>query len=178
MAKKNKKKNRFLLYITVLFVLLVLFLKFNLFILDKKISEHNIKLNKEIEELKQSKNMTWYVKLNSLNILEDSFINISWYKKISKLINMFDEIKNVDTNDDDIISLSDFNITLDKITLKWKVSKLRLLYYDREDKNFESLLTKFEKLSFLENISIKNYENVNWEWFEFILTANVKWDDK
>jgi hypothetical protein len=47
-----------------------------------------------------------------------------------------------------------------------------LLYEWANSKN--GLITRFEELDFLDNISIKTYEKAEWElWYDFTLTANV-----
>ena len=70
------------------------------------------------------------------------------------------------------IEFSNFEISLEKIKLDGYVTNLRLLYEWVNSKKW--LITRFEELDFLENISIKTYEKSEWElWYNFTLTANV-----
>jgi hypothetical protein len=61
---------------------------------------------------------------------------------------------------------------LENIRLDGYVTNLRLLY---QWANWNvGLITRFEELDFLDNISIKTYEKSEWElWYQFTLTANV-----
>jgi hypothetical protein len=61
---------------------------------------------------------------------------------------------------------------LEKIKLDGHVINLSLLY--RWSNSNSGLITRFEELDFLDNISIKTYEKSEWElWYDFTLTANV-----
>jgi hypothetical protein len=78
----------------------------------------------------------------------------------------------VDKSDTFNIEFSDFEISLDNISLHWYVTNLRLLYQWINSQN--GLISKFEALDFLDNISIKTYEKASDNlWYEFVLTANV-----
>jgi hypothetical protein len=61
---------------------------------------------------------------------------------------------------------------LENISLDGYVTNLRLLY---QWANWNPwLISRFEELDFLDNISIKTYEKSEWElWYQFTLTANV-----
>jgi hypothetical protein len=82
-------------------------------------------------------------------------------------------LKNLDSNSSDTIILSDFQVSLDAISLKWTVSSLRALYYNSPTGKFKSLLDRFEDLDFIEDMTIKSYEKVWEKYFEFILNAKV-----
>jgi hypothetical protein len=78
----------------------------------------------------------------------------------------------VDKSDTFNISFSDFEISLENIRLNWYVTNLRILYQWVNGNS--GLISKFEELDFLDNISIKTYEKSPDElWYNFTLTANV-----
>jgi hypothetical protein len=61
---------------------------------------------------------------------------------------------------------------LESIKLDGYVTNLRILY---QGVNWNpGLISRFEDLDFLDNISIKTYEKDDWDlWYKFTLTANV-----
>jgi len=67
-----------------------------------------------------------------------------WADRINKVIEMLNELQNLTSNQTETITLSDFKVSLDGISLKGKVSSLLLLYYSNPDKNIISLLDRFE----------------------------------
>ena len=93
---------------------------------------------------------------------------------ITKVVKMLEDIKQVDTSTTDTILLSDFNVSMDKITLKGQVSNLLLLYYSNVSKGVRSLIDRFSSLDFVKNIRIQTYDRVgDNNYYEFVLEANV-----
>jgi len=87
---------------------------------------------------------------------------------------MLEDLKQVDTSTTDTIALSDFNVSMEKITLKWQVSNLLLLYYSNTAKGVRSLIDRFSSLDFVKNIRIQTYDRVgDNNYYEFVLEANV-----
>jgi uncharacterized protein YlbG (UPF0298 family) len=83
-------------------------------------------------------------------------------------------MKKVDTSTTDSIILSDFNVSFDKITLKWQVSNLLLLYYSNANKGIISLIDRFSDLDFVKNIRIQSYDRISESnFYEFVLEANI-----
>ena len=91
---------------------------------------------------------------------------------VNAIMAIFDELLAVDSSDTFNIAFSDFEISLEHIRLNGYVTNLRLLY---QWVNWSSgLISKFEELDFLDNISIKTYEkSLDDLWYKFTLTANV-----
>ncbi|MEI7557423.1 MAG: hypothetical protein WCJ45_00790 [bacterium] len=56
--------------------------------------------------------------MQAVKILEEKQITMPWSEHITKVINMLEDLKKVDTSTSDSILLSDFNVSIDKITLK------------------------------------------------------------
>ena len=88
---------------------------------------------------------------------------------------MLEDLKRVQSGTPDTIVLSDFNVSLDKISLKGKVSDLKVLYASQS--GTPSLLDRFSALDFIKDIHIQTYDQVGDNgYFEFVLTANVVTD--
>ena len=87
---------------------------------------------------------------------------------------MLEDMKQIDTSTTDTIALSDFNVSLDKITLTGQVSNLLLLYYSNPAKGVKSLIDRFSSLDFVRNIRIQTYDRVgDNNYYQFVLEANV-----
>ena len=90
-------------------------------------------------------------------------------------MDIFHDLLEVDKSDAFNISFSDFEISLERIKLNWYVTNLSILYQWADSK--QGLISRFEELSFLDNISIKVYEKTNntpgFKKYKFTLTANV-----
>lgn len=125
-------------------------------------------------QLESYKLLTGYNKLQAVKILEEKQVTVPWSDHITKVIAMLEDLKKVDTSTTDTIVLSDFNVSMDKITLKWQVSSLLLLYYSSPSKGIHSLIDRFSSLDFVKNIRIQTYDRIgDNNYYEFILEANV-----
>jgi len=182
MAKGWYNKRKFLFKIVlILFLVEILayaYFQANIFLKNKNIVESQKLIDQQNESLSVSNNMTGHLKLALVRQIETTYQTMPWSEHISKVIEMLEDIKNVDTNENDIVVLSDFKVSLDKVSLKGKVSRLRLLYYTNPEKWIQALLDKFSSLEFLQDIRIHSYENKEWQTFEFVLEANVINDGK
>ncbi len=111
--------------------------------------------------------------------LEGKYDEIPWSIHIKKVISMLEEIKNLDQSGDETLILSDVNVDLEKISVKWRVSSLVLLYYSNPERWIISLIDRFKNLDFIEKLYIKNYtREKESNFFSFILEANVIKDAK
>ena len=180
MSKKYKKFRsreekifRFLVLLLVVAIGLLWYLKVDTYLNQKNMDEQKLILSEQEEALSQYENATSYDKLLLIRNLEEKFIDMPWFEHIPKILAIFEDLKNVDSSSSDTIILSDFNVTLDLISLKWTVSSLRALYYSSPTGKFKSLLERFEGLDFIEDITIKSYEKVWEKYFEFVLDAKV-----
>ena len=75
-----------------------------------------------------------------------------------------------------MITLSDFSVSLEEISLRWIITSLKTLYYNSDA--FKALLDRFQELDFIKDMRIKTYEKVGSTNFEFILNANVVWNEQ
>lgn len=149
------------------------------FWLNKNIKDKNNILQEQAQSLETYKNLTGFTKLMAVKELEGKYDEIPWSTHINKVITMLEDIKRVDKSNDETLLLSDFNVTLDKISVKGRVSNLILLYYSNPTKWITSLIDKFKSLDFIENMHIKNYtKEKDSNFFSFILEANVIKDAK
>jgi len=107
-----------LLVILVLFLLVFVYLKVDIFSMNKDISDKRNLLSTQTKQLEAYKLFTGYNKLQAVKILEEKQVSMPWSDHITKVIAMLEDLKQVDTSTTDTIVLSDFNVSLDKITLK------------------------------------------------------------
>jgi len=121
---------------------------------------------------------TSYDKFLLVSDLEQKATDMPWFEHIPKILEIFQDLKNLDPTSSDIITLSDFNVSLDEITLKGSVSSLKALYYNSPTGNFKALLDRFEELDFIKDINIRTYDKVSDKYFEFVLNAKVITDGK
>ncbi len=97
---------------------------------------------------------------------------IKWSDQINALIKVLKTIQSDSVVGKNAIQLSDFSISPTKLTLKWKVSNLILLYYSSPTNNYVDLIDRFAQLPFITNISIKQYNKVG-NAYEFTLDADI-----
>ncbi len=117
----------------------------------------------------------WFDKLQYVKELENNNKMMPRSDHVNAIMKIFDEILAVDSSDTHNISFSDFQISLEEIRLNGHVSSLRVLYGISDWSDTKKwLISKFEDLDFLEDISIKVYEKTADDfWYDFTLTANV-----
>ncbi|MEI8090974.1 MAG: hypothetical protein WCG98_01675 [bacterium] len=105
-------------------------------------------------------------------MLETQQSNTPWSEHISQVIAMLEDIKGVQSNGNDSIVLSDFKVSLDKISLKGKVSNLKVLYTTTDGAT--SLFDRFSQLDFIQDIRVQTYDRVgDAGYFSFVLEANI-----
>lgn len=142
--------------------------------MNQKITDKRVVLEDQTKQLESYKLLTWYTKLQAVKILEEKQMTMPRSDHITKVIAMLEDLKQVDTSTTDTIVLSDFNVSMDKITLKGQVSNLLLLYYSNVPKGVKSLIDRFSSLDFVKNIRIQTYDRVgDNNYYEFVLEANV-----
>ena len=139
--------------------------KHNISSVQEKIGESEIKLASFSDE-------PGYDKLQYIKQMESDNLMMPWSDHINAIMEIFGDLLDVDKSDTFNISFSNFEISLEKIRLDGYVTNLRILY---QWANWNPwLISRFEDLDFLDNISIKTYEKDDWDlWYKFTLTANV-----
>lgn len=180
MSKKQKKFRsrgekifRFLVFLLLLTIWLFVFLKVSMFLFQNKIDQDKDALTQQESQLSDHESAMSYDKFLLVSDLENKATEMPWFEHIPKILEIFQDLKNLDPTSSDVIILSDFNVSLDEITVKGSVATLKALYYNSPNGNFKSLLNRFEELSFIKDINIRTYDRVGDKYFEFILNAKV-----
>lgn len=148
------------------------YLKLSEITLKKSISSGQEKVQQEQARLASFSDNPWFDKLQYVKDMEANNNMMPRSDHVNAIMAIFDELLAVDRSDTFNITFSDFEITLTSIRLHGYVTNLRILY---QWANWQTgLITKFEELDFLDNISIKTYEKSSDNLgYEFVLTANV-----
>lgn len=150
------------------------YLKVDIFLMNQNITDKRTTVEEQTKELDAYKSLKGYNKLQAVKILEEKQVTMPRSDYITKVIAMLEDMKKIDTSTTDTIQLSDFNVSMDKISLKGQVSNLLLLYYSNTSKGIKSLIDRFSGLDFVKNIRIQTYDRVaETNTYEFILEANV-----
>ena len=170
---KSQKLFRLSLGILILAVLLLAWLKVVNLYKNVELNHLNVKISEKQVQIEQEESSEWYKKFLAVKALEDWDTNMSRYDRIEKISEILEDLKNIwDWEGDTTIELSDFNVSLEEISLKWVVSSLRDLYYTNVSWKMKAVLDRFESLEFIDKMVIKEYNKVD-NWFEFSLYANV-----
>ena len=176
-TQKQKTTNYKQIFWLVLVVFLGLlarwgYLKVSEITLKKSIASVQEKVRQEQTRLASFSDNPWFDKLQYVKDMEANNNMMPWSDHVNAIMSIFDELLAVDRADTFNITFSDFEITLTSIRLHGYVTNLRILY---QWANWQAgLITKFEELDFLDNISIKTYEKSSDNLgYEFVLTANV-----
>lgn len=136
------------------------------------ISKVQQKIEKKEAELASFSDKPGYDKLKYVQDMEANNKMMPWSDHINAIMAIFWDLLDVDKSDTLNITFSDFEISLEKIKLDGHVVNLNILY--RWANSNTGLISRFEELDFLDNISIKTYEKSEWKiWYDFTLTANV-----
>jgi len=172
----SRRKTYFRLLLILLLIAIgeFIFFKGSMFFTNQKITDQQLVLDKQNTELAGYGTLTGYIKLSAIRQLETETNTMPWAERINKVIEMLNELQNLTSNQTETISLSDFKVSLDSISLRGKVSSLLLLYYSNPEKNIVSLLDRFEQLDFIKDIKIKTYDKDTTDnTFGFVLEAKV-----
>lgn len=179
MKSHRKQYFKFTSFLFVITLGLRITLQWYIFVLNKTIQDKENTITKQNIELENYKSLTGFTKLMAVKELEGKYDEIPWSIHIKKVISMLEEIKNLDQSGDETLILSDVNVDLEKISVKWRVSSLVLLYYSNPERWIISLIDRFKNLDFIEKLYIKNYtREKESNFFSFILEANVIKDAK
>ena len=176
-TKKQQTTNYKQIFWLVLLVFLWLvarwaYLKVSDVALQKSISSVQEKIQQEQAHLRSFSDNPWFDKLQYVKEMEANNTMMPWSDHVNAIMAIFDDLLAVDRSDTFNITFSDFHISLTDIRLHGYVTNLRILYQWANGQT--GLITKFEELDFLENISIKTYEKSSDNLgYEFVLTAKV-----
>lgn len=169
-SQKVFKLSIWLWAIVVLIFLWVLCL--NLF-KSAEIKHLENKIERKEKQLEEYEASDWYKKFLAVKSLEDKTSWLLRYERIEKISEILDDLRNIDEEDwESVIELSDFNVSLEELSLRWTVSSLKDLYYTNASGKIKAVLDRFESLDFIDKMTIREYQKVD-DGFEFVLYANV-----
>jgi len=161
----------------ILLVFLWLFIRWSYLKVSNIYIEHDIKnvqwkITKKEAELNSFSDKPGYDKLQYVKNMEANNHMMPWSDHINAILAIFGDLLDVDKSDTFNIEFSNFEISLERIKLNWRVSNLSILYRWANSNTW--LIARFEELDFLDNIAIKTYQKSNEKLgYEFTLTANV-----
>jgi len=77
-----------------------------------------LELQEKQQQLSEYESADEYDKFLAVKDLEDRTVDMPWFQHIPKILQIFQDLRNVDSDPDNQIVLSDFNISLEKISLR------------------------------------------------------------
>jgi hypothetical protein len=180
MGQFRSRREYIFKFLAVVFILVLawyIYFQVSTYVTNQKVKNNQIILNKQNSDLEKYKQSTWYNKLYLIRELEKSSQSMPRSEHIPKIISILEDLKSIDpswTWSNDSIILSDFKVNLNEISLKWRVSNLKLLYFTSPTWKFKALIDRFEDLDFIEDMQIKTYDKISDKYFEFVLNAKIK----
>ena len=171
------KVSRLAVVFFVVIVAVYIYLQLSLFLTQSQIAKQELVLQEKNKELESLLSTEWFSTLEAARYLQENVVQMPRSKHIPKVIGIVDSLQSLDWGDGGSIKLSDFRVSLDKISLHGTVSNLLLLYYSAPERGFVSLIDRFAKLDFIKDMRIKNYTKWGDGTYEFVLQANVINDD-
>lgn len=172
---KREKIFKALWVIFLLILVIFIYVQISTLVTNQKIKNNQNLLNEQNIQLEEYKQSTGYNRLYLIRELEASSKTMTRSIYIPEIISILEELKSIDSEsgENDSIILSDFKVNLQEISLKWRVSNLKLLYQSSPTWKFKALIDRFEELDFIKDMKIKTYDKVWQRYFEFVLTANI-----
>ena len=181
MDKQFRSRREYIFkFLGIIFILVIagyIYIQSSAYIINQKVKNNQETLNKQNIDLERYKQSTWYNKLYLIRELEKSSQSMPRSEHIPKIISILEDLKWIDSTwtwENDSIVLSDFRVNLNEISLRWRVSSLKLLYYNSPSWKFKALIDRFQDLDFIEDMKIKTYDKIWEKYFEFVLNAKIK----
>ncbi len=113
-----------------------------------------------------------FIKLALAREITKDNTKIPWAEHIKSLINIIQEVQDTDYVGSNVIELSDLSIDDNHLTLEWSVSNLILLYHSVPEKNYKSLIDRFNELDFITTLEIREYKKIG-DRINFSLDADI-----
>lgn len=127
-------------------------LQFESMSLEKEITARQEQLMMKQQELQQLTTQDTYRRFKIAQIIISGQKQLGRENSISYLIDLFDQLQSVDQNTN--ITLDDFQIHTDKVTLRGTVDEMQTIY------GSGGLLDRFIALEFVEHLEIPFYKQV------------------
>lgn len=113
-----------------------------------------------------------FIKLAIARDIEQNSENIPWAEHIKSLIAIIQEIQETDFVWSNVLKFTDLVVDSDKLELQGEVTNLILLYHSVPEKNYLSLIDRFDSLDFIKTMQIKEYRKA-WDVIQFTLNADI-----
>ena len=170
---RTRWENIFIIALIILIAEILVLVWWKVFTIfqQQKINNQQDELDMRQEQLKTFESAVEYDRFLAVKDLEEKSVDMPWFEHIPKILSMFQDLKELGNDSKNRITLSDFFVSLEEISLRWTIFSLKALYYNND--SFKALLDRFEELDFIKDIRIRTYEKVGSTNFEFILNANV-----
>lgn len=133
--------------------------------LNQQIVDRQESVLAQQQELQKITTLEPYRRFKIAQLILASEKHLSWEVSIQYLIDLFDQLQAVDITSN--ISLDDFQIHTDKVTLRGTVDNMQTIYASG------GLLDKFIALDFVSHLEIPFYKQIG-NSYEFILEATLK----
>lgn len=159
--------------ILVILVLCWLWVSFFTFTKNREYKNIEKTIQEKEQILKENEASPGYKKFLAIKALEQKHNEMYWFERIEKIYNILEKLRNVDPEEDNDIELSDFNVSLEEVSLRWTVWELKDLYFTNASGRMKALLDSFENLEFIDKMTIKEYNKSKDDRFEFVLYANI-----
>lgn len=175
-TKKISQSQKLFNSLTAILVILVLcWLWISFFTFTKNREYKNIEKTVQEKEqiLEENEASPGYKKFLAIKKLEEKNNGMYWFERIEKIYDIFEQLRDIDPEDNDDIELSGFNVSLEEVSLIWTVWSLKNLYYTNASGRMKALLDSFENLEFIDKMTIREYNKSEDDRFEFVLYANV-----
>lgn len=140
------------------------------FWLNHTIQARQDTLNAVEEEIKRTGSEKTFFAYKFANDLNNTSTKRSAH--ITALVEVLRQVQDNSYIWSNALTLSDFTITPESLSLKWTATNLLLIYYSSQANNYTGLIDRFTALNFIENIAINQYNKI-WNSFEFTLDADI-----
>ena len=175
----------------VLFILVLLwgawlwYLYWATYITKWKINSVEADIGKQVAQSNKLYESTGFNEFLAIKEVEASRNHLPWSTYVKEILSILDTVKGVESEREEewrvnLVTLSDFKVNLEELSLNWVVSNLKLLYQSWA--TAPSLITSFNSLDFLDDIQIRKYErNTDQRGFSFTLSAKVNknaWEEQ
>lgn len=165
--------SRLAVVVFVVILAVYIYIQFSIVLTKNQIAKQESILQEKNQELESLLSAEWFSQLETTRYLQDTLRQMPRSQHIPKVIGIVDALESLDGADGWSIQLSDFKVSLEKISLRGTVSNLLLLYYSSPERGFVSLLDRFSQLDFIKDMRVQNYTKSTDGNYEFVLQANV-----
>lgn len=169
---KNNKWEVYFYITTFAFLVLLWFMLFDYVMIKTYkswITEYEWVIAQKTAKLETESKDTKVNKFKLSEFVFDKENSLSWNKTISSLIEIYEDLRKIDSQDSGLI-LTDFKVTQESVQLLWEVNDIKKVYISW------GVIDKFMSPDFVDTILIPSYNKVNNNYI-FNLDAKIKLND-